>query len=298
VVDDYVSVGSEQSLTLLLQKMAGMTNEELNNWEARTGFISLRSILNTAIDEETLYFDSLEAIGEENLKIEKIKLHSDYVLKNAKYFRFDEEGWFELNIANQDLSPLLNKGGIIVIEEQARKYTMHSVYISEKGNINALKRIRKNESLPAGVKEYELQHIRKEHSESARIVMGSFSVNSCTGVAGRYRVRLYEDIVTYIVGRSGWVTYYALSHGFKVKSFRRTVWGWERNFATSALRGTVNYQASWGSGGKAIQANGTQSEIAWPFISNYQYTLYSPPSIFNSQGWGRDGCTCSYSGFY
>lgn len=297
VVNDYISVGSVESLTPLLQKIAGMSQEELDNWETKTGFVSLRSILNKAIDEETEYFDRLEAIGEKNLKIEETKPHADYVLDNAKYFKFDEDGWFELNIANSDLAPILNKEGIIVIEGQARKYTMHSLYVSESGDINQLRKIEEDKSLPIGVIEYRLNHIRKEHSETARFVTGSFSVNSCTGTAGRYRVRLYEDIITYFIGPTGT---FALDHGFKVKSFRRTIWGWQRNFATSALAGTVYYQASWGSDGKTIQANGTQHEIAWPFISNYQYTETNPPSIFNSQGqgWGRDGCTCTYSNTY
>lgn len=297
VVNDYLSVNSMESLTPLLQRIAVMSREEFRDWETQTGFISLHSILNKAIDEEIKYFDSLEAIGEENLKINEIKPHADYVLDNAKYFRFDEEGWFELNIANQDLAPLLNKDGIIVIEGQARKYTMNSLYISENEDINALRTVQENKNLPAGVTEYELHHIRKEHSESARYVTGSFSVNSCTGTAGRYRVRLYEDIISYFIGPTGT---FALDHGFKVKSFRKTIWGWDRNFDTSALAGTVYYQASWGSDGKTIQANGTQNEIRWPFVSNYQYQETNPPSIFNSQGqgWGRDGCTCSYSGVY
>ncbi len=161
----------------------------------------------------------------------------------------------------------------------------------------ALKEVQESKSLPLGVTEYKLHHVRKEHNESSRFVTGSFAVNSCTGTADRYRVRLYEDVITYFIGPTGT---FALDHGFKVKSFRRTVWGWDRNFDTSALAGSVSYQASWGSDGKTIQANGTQNEIRWPFISNYQYTETNPPSIFNSQGqgWGRDGCTCSYSGVY
>ncbi|MBN8577370.1 MAG: hypothetical protein J0L66_10535 [Cytophagales bacterium] len=297
VINDYVSVNSVESLTPLLQRMAGMSRKELNSWEAKNGFVSLQSILNKAVEEETKYFDKLEAIGEQNLKKEDIKPHAPYVLDNAKYFKFHEDGWFELNIANQDLAPLLNKDGIIVIEGQARKYTMHSLFVSEDGNTNALKELQETNTLPSGVTEYKLHHIRKEHNENSRIVTGSFSVNSCTGTQGRYRVRLYEDVITYFIGPTGT---FALDHGFKVKSFIKTIWGWDRNFDTSALAGTVYYQASWGFDGKTIQANGTQNEIRWPFISNYQYTETNPPSIFNSQGqgWGRDGCTCSYSGVY
>lgn len=63
VIDDYVVVSKTESLTPLLQKIAGMSSEELNNWEDERGFVSLRRILNKAIEEETKYFDKLEAVG-------------------------------------------------------------------------------------------------------------------------------------------------------------------------------------------------------------------------------------------
>lgn len=195
------------------------------------------------------------------------------------------------------MAPILNKDGIVVIDGQARKYTKQSLFVSEDGDVQILKEVQEHGNLPSGVNEIKLNHIRKEHKESARLVTSSFSVNSCTGTADRYRVRLYEDVVTYYIGPIGT---FALDHGFKVKSFRKTIWGWDRNFATGALAGSVSYQASWGSDGKTIQANGTQHEISWPFISNFQYTETNPPSIFYSQGqgWGRDGCTCTYANSY
>lgn len=182
-----------------------------------------------------------------------------------------------------------------MIGGQARKYTMNSLFISEDGNVNTLKKASDSKSV-SRVKEYKLARLRKEHANS-RLVTGSFSVNSCTGTAGRYRVRLYEDVITYYIGPIGT---FVLDHGFIVKSFRKTIWGWDRNFATNYLAGEVNYQADWGSDGKYISANGRQNEIRWPFISNYQYTETNPPAIYYStgQGWGRDGCTCTYTGYY
>ncbi len=184
-----------------------------------------------------------------------------------------------------------------MIDGQARKYTMSSLFISEEGSVTNLKKIKDNTGLPSGVKEYKLTHIRKEHDANARLVTGSFSVNSCTGTADRYRVRLYEDVITYYIGPLGT---FALDHGFRAKSFRKTIWGWDRNFDTNYLAAQVSFQADWGSDGKYISANGAQNEIAWPFISNYQYTEDNPPAIYYStgQGWGRDGCTCTYTGYY
>lgn len=297
VVDDYIVISKSESLTPLLQKMASMPPTELDKWEVENNFVSLRSILNRAVKEETKYFDELESIGEQNLVKEEIKPHADYVLENAKYFRFHDEGWFELNIANQNLAPLLNKDGIIVIEGEARKYTLTSLYVSDIGDVATLQLITSDQTdLPAGVKKYAINQLRKELTSYSRYVTGSFSVNSCTGTAGNYRVRLYEDVISYYIGPTGT---YALDHGFKVKSFRKTIFG-DRNFDTWALAATVYYQASWGSDGKSITAAAATNEIGWPFITNYQYIDSNPPSIFNSQGqgWGRDGCTCTYSGIY
>lgn len=159
--------------------------------------------------------------------------------------------------------------------------------------MEALKSITSDQNeLPAGIQKYSITRLRREHSTNSRYVTGSFSVNSCTGTEGKYRVRLYEDVITYYIGPTGT---YALDHGFKVKSFRKTIFG-DRNFDTWALAATVSYQASWGSDGKSITAAVATNEIGWPFITNYQYTDSYPPSIFNSQGWGRDGCT--YTGYY
>jgi len=90
-----------------------------------------------------------------------------------------------------------------------------------------------------------------------------------------------------------------LDHFFKVRSFRKTIFG-DRNFDTWTLAATVYYQASWGSDGKTITAAAATNKIGWSFITNYQYVETNPPSIYNSQGqgWGRDGCTCTYSGNY
>ncbi len=299
VIDDFISVNSAESLTTILQSMARMSSKELDSWESRNGFVSLRSILNKAVEEETKYFDELEAIGEKNLRIEEVKQHADYVLENARYFKFHEEGWFELNIANKELAPLLNKDGIIVIEGQARKYTMDALFVADDGNTHVLKNVQVQKDLPHGVQEYKVNHIRKELNENAKTVTASFSVNSCTGTKDRYRVRLYEDVSSYFIGPSG-TQRFALTHFITAKSFRKTIWGWDRNFATGALAATVSYQATWGFDGVTIQANGTQHEISYPFVTGYEYTSSNPPSIFNSQGrgWGRDGCTCSYNGYY
>ncbi len=295
--DDYVVISDASALNPLLQKMAILSPSDLDSWETKNHFSSLRSLMNRAVAEETKYFDKLEGLDKQSLNLDEIKPHADFVLEHASYFRFDDEGWFELNIANQNLAPLLNKDGIIIIAGEARKYTMKSLFVSKVADVGVLKSIHADQhELPIGVKKYDITRIRKEHDANSRYVTGSFSVNSCTGTAGKYRVRLYEDVVSYYIGPTGT---YALDHGFKVKSFRKTIFG-DRNFDTWALAATVYYQASWGSDGMSITAASATNEIGWPFITNYQYIDSNPPSIFNSQGqgWGRDGCTCTYSGYY
>jgi hypothetical protein len=273
-----------------------MPPAEIAVWESKNGFTSLQSLLNKAVKEETLYFEKLESIGEDKLSKLEVKPHCDFVLQNSKYFKFHEEGWFELKVSNENLAPILNLDGIVFIGNEARKYTESHVYVTTKEKVDLLRLIDENIIEINGVESYAIKTSRREH-DLARLVKGSFSVNSCTGTAGRYRVRLYEDVITYFIGPTGT---FALDHGFKVKSFKKTIWGWDRNFDTGALAAQVTYQADWGSGSQSIRAAFAVNEIGWPFVTNYQYIDYNPPAIYYSrgQGWGRDGCTCTYQGYY
>lgn len=116
--DDYIVISDGSTLNHLLQKMAVLSPTDLDAWEADNHFSSLRSLMNRAVSEETKYFDLLEGLDEQSLNLEEIKPHADFVLEHASYFRFDDEGWFELNIANQNLAPLLNKDGSSLLKEK------------------------------------------------------------------------------------------------------------------------------------------------------------------------------------
>jgi len=74
---------------------------------------------------------------------------------------------------------------------------------------------------------------------------------------------LYEDILVANKGNGN----YEMLYGFSVHSFRHTVQGWQRRFATGGLAGSVDYQASFGFDGYTIQANGTQESLAWTFVA-------------------------------
>ncbi len=215
-------------------------------------------------------------------------------LVHANLFTFMEEGGIDLKIAHKEMASVLNADGIINVGNELRKYTSNAYLISSISELDNLRKSSLNKTYP-GVEAYPVTSLRKEIS-SGRLVTSSFSVNSCTGTAGRYRVRLYEDIYTQPVGSGTW----KLTHYFTVKSFRRYTFAGEQNFATSALEGGVSYQATWGIDSRYIYANGTQHEIGDFLKVDYIYSDTNVPEITYSygSGRGRDGCNCSYTGYY
>ncbi|MFP4293766.1 MAG: hypothetical protein ACLFQ0_19205 [Cyclobacteriaceae bacterium] len=156
-----------------------------------------------------------------------------------------------------------------------------------------------NESQPKkGIEVIKVTHLRYDitnTSSNAKLIDRDMQVNTCTNRVDRYRVRLYEEIVHYGLGNGT----FEIVHGFRVYSFRRTIYGWERRFKTSALAGRVDYQGSYGSGGKYIQANGKQHSIGWE-LATVQYGSFNEQYIYWSRGeaWGRNGCYCSYEESY
>ena len=296
VQDDYLSI-DENSFESLLKDLLRKSPQELNAWEKSIGFTSLRSIMEKAVEEETKYFNMLEERGEENLDINTTPRNSAFVIENAQYFNFTSDGWFELKILDLQLSSVLNADGVVKIGKELRKYSGDMLFVSEKGDLSALKGDLNINRLPEGIQAFQLERYRKTHRpENAKVITSSQNINSCTDVVNRYRVRLYEDVVIRPLGSGSW----ELQHQFILKSFRHTVWGWQRNFATNFLEGGVYYEADWGLGSDYIYANGTQHEIGAILKTGYRYSEITPPSIQYSsgEGWGRDGCHCTYAKNY
>lgn len=292
VEKDYLSVPDEETLMKLLVDLQKNTVEEQRLFEQKLGFTSLKMIFNDAVDENTKYFESLERLDESSLQ--GYSKHSEYVLSHSNLFVFLEEGGIDLKISHKEMASVLNADGIINVGDELRKYTADAYLVSSISGLDNLRKSSLTKTYP-GVRAFPVTSLRNEIN-SARYVTSTFSVNSCTGTAGRYRVRLYEDIYTQPIGGGTW----KLTHYFTVKSFRRYTFGGEQNFATSALEGGVSYQATWGNNARYIYANGTQHEIGDFLMVDYIYSEQTPPQITFSygSGRGRDGCNCSYTGYY
>ncbi len=78
VVNDYLSVSNEETLMELLVDLQNNTVEEQGVFEKKLGFTSLKMIFNTAVSENTKYFESLEGLDESRIK--DYPKHSEYVL--------------------------------------------------------------------------------------------------------------------------------------------------------------------------------------------------------------------------
>jgi len=294
VESNILVIKNEDDFNSLITKTNPYTNADFD----KDGFASLLSIYKKALAEEEKYFEYYESFTEDELHKQfpnGINPHSDYVNQHAHLFKFSEEGWFDLYISDIRAAAFVNAEGIVKVGDTYRKYVADGVLFSKK--LSTLKSADKasEQSLPDGVTAHQHEKLTIEHPEE-RVISGSFRVNECTDRKDRYRVRLYEDILVANKGGGN----FEMVYGFSVRSFRHTVFGWERRFATSTLGGRVDYQASFGSGGYTINANGAQEIIGWTFVSSYNFTEFSRPEIYYSygQGWGRNGCYCTYTGYY
>lgn len=291
----YIVVQSDEHLDNLVNK----SNHYTKLITKSEDFISLLDIYQHAISEDAKYFEKFEKYTADELQKmypSGINPHSDYVIKNSHLFNFSEEGWFELKIADVRLAKLVNTDGIIKVGDTYRKYESNAVFLSK--DLDLLKSLSESdypESLSEGITSHTYEKIRIEHPQ-AKVISQSFQVNSCTNRSGDYRVRLYEDILVANKGNGN----YEMVYGFSVHSFRHTVFGWQRRFATGYLAGRVDYQASFGFDGYTINASDPQESLGWTFVRDYNFTDSNRPEIFYSQGqgWGRDGCYCTYTGNY
>lgn len=296
VEDNNLAIKNEDEFNSLMEKFNPYTTDGFD----KDGFTSLLTIYNQAIAEDEKYFEYYESFTEDELQAKfpnGISPHSEYVNKHARLFKFSEKGWFELNISDFRVAGLINPEGIVKVGNVYRKYVADGVLFSESLSALGFADKASNQSLPDGVTAHQYERLIIEQPEAeARVISSSFRVNECTDREDRYRVRLYEEIL--VANKGGGI--FELTYGFSVRSYRHTVWGWERRFETEALAGSVDYQASFGSDSKLITANGRQDIIGWTFVSGYNFTEFNPPEIFYSygQGWGRNGCYCNYTGYY
>lgn len=285
-----------------LEKLEGYSREELDQWEEELGFTSIRSIFEKAVDEDEKFFEAIEKLPEEEIQpkfANGIAPHSKFVLQNAELFRFNSEGWFDINLPYAHIHKLLNRDGIIRIGDNIMKYSSNAVKIIRDGDenkIGLLESIKKTDS-KAGIKVNDIVVIRKGIDlENAKSFVRPALVNECTNKVDRYRVRMYENIDMELNATFGSTT---ITHSFEVHSFRHTYQGWQRRFKTSSLGGSLNFDASYGSYGGNVQA-ADQVHSLGKVLYTGQITRGSAVYVYYSAGqaWGRNGCYCEYAESY
>ncbi len=299
--NNYLWFNDSATFEKTLNELQTFSREELDAWEKQLGFTSIRFLFEKAVDEDEAYFEKLEAFTEKELEAKfpnGVSPHSAYVLKNANLFRFHDEGWFEIDIPYQNLFKVLNKEGIVRIGDKIKKYSFNAVKIIHDGDESKIELLSTTDQTNSKnhIQVNKVMWYRKETgSTNAKLIDKSFQVNNCTGEAGRYSVHLSENITHQGLGGGRFL----ITHSFNALSYRRTVYGYIRRFKTGYLTGRVDYQASYGSGGRTEEA-GVPLHTIGAVLYEGEQSAWNANEIYWSKGvaLGRDNCTCNYEEGY
>jgi hypothetical protein len=306
VKNGYLEFKDDQTFQQIRSDFKTLSQKDVANWEAKfSGFVSQRSLYEKAIDEETRFYESKEAVllG---------KNHSPFVEQHSDLFIFDDEGVFELNLpyTEEMISYFVNKDGLLKVGTKLYQYSRNSIKVIVDGDERKLK------LLP------EISLSSKEHGVLVynitykAIVLGSsangktdFSGNAnCTdytsGGGQRVKGKIYEGCTAFVdykgdYGYPGEVvtqTTITTSATNEIKG----VFGWSGKRTTQLrIEGTVEIVAPYGSGTYSVYKD-TGGELT-NYIQEVIWTSSWYPQQCGTIGisfygtldfYGRDGTNC------
>lgn len=220
----------------LASEVANKSDAELDLWETSIGFSSLRRLFNSAIDQDMAYINSL---GNESglLTRKEIGFSTEAKMlleENLAYL--DEYETLNLNISDDYLATLLNRSGVLRIDDSFILFQRDNIKILKSRNLSKLK-------LLVSATESDLTHnivvnpVMRVTPNSENMDQSSRTniVGSCESTNGNYRLLVYEeytgvypDIITCTSGAL-W------TYKIKLRSLKKTLGIWN-NYNTGFMR--------------------------------------------------------------
>lgn len=126
-----LSFENEEELHSTLNELNQLSSEQLKSWNEKHKFTSLKEIFNTIMDAEWAINDFYEQSlkDNENAIIPEIPIHSKEYIDGIEkgYIRIvkeDDGEYIDFNIHEVNMSPVLNKMGMVKVGEQILQFTL------------------------------------------------------------------------------------------------------------------------------------------------------------------------------
>ncbi len=143
---EYLEFKNHVIFNEFIENVQSQNRQELDSWEQKLGFKSMRAYYEQAIDENTKYYEWLRKNMTQELANEikqKGRPHAEFVKKEAaEALVFDEKNNFQQNVYDPRLAAAINKEGFVQVGQYLFQYTADYIKvmpISNKGKIKTLK---------------------------------------------------------------------------------------------------------------------------------------------------------------
>lgn len=164
-----------------MKALPSQNTADLNDWEQKLGFRSMRNYFETAIAENAKYHDWLR----KNMNAELAKQirknstpQSDFAKQHANLFLTDEHGNPHLNLYDPILSSVLNKEGIVKVGRYIFQYTMDYMKVmpaDKKDKIQTFKKAIQDDPQNGIVVKKILKTFSQKISQGGRVEAHNFS---------------------------------------------------------------------------------------------------------------------------
>ncbi|MEM9674035.1 MAG: hypothetical protein AAF992_15695, partial [Bacteroidota bacterium] len=244
VKNGYLEFKDQEAFDQIKSSLKGGDRDKYDAWESQfPGFTSLRSTYERSIDEQERWYDYLESLSNEELKVimegSDDFFYSDFIKNNSKLFVLYDSGMYDLNLPKtvHELIPFVNNDGLIKIGSSLYKYNENSIKIVKDGKDEKLKLL---ENIQESSEEYNIEVINIyevlsnsfESSGARQEVFGGNGTYTCDNQSGSDKVNGFLYVATYVG-----LDYFYYSVDAKAESWRRNgiFGGWTKK-RTGALK--------------------------------------------------------------
>lgn len=229
-----------------IESTSKMSASQLQEWEQKKGFISLKSIYKDILKEENKIFDAEEALIESSPELAKTLKHqfSDLFEKNNQFVKYSKNFGYYLDIPNEDFAGLINENGIARIGEALYQYKESTIKVIKDGDESKIALLSKI-TTGTSTDNIEVKRVQQSgiNSKNARPHgPGSFMREDVWDAAGQHlliaQVETSVQAYTQIAGTAQWVSRVATY--IRSRHLKQRWWGLS-NFNTTdySLSGNI-----------------------------------------------------------
>lgn len=297
VQNNFLTFKTSDEFYKTAEKLAKAPYSEVIDLEKQHNFVSLRTLLKKAEEEDAANHEKEMKMAEVNPAMVTMMTHQipQIIKDNPNTFFYSKEEGIRLNLIKIELASLLNKDGIVKIGDKIIQYKSTYTKVIEDGDESKIALLETTGTTDKGVG--VSVHPVKFYNANKRLNYAY--TRSCEGGYGsplQYRIIVYEE--AYHLDDPTYRNYFG---GLEIRTLRRGAFGAWYNHATRSQSGsgTVSYNFannpfSWsttpiirflGNGGNYNIAWNSNPDLNmnWPETSSLLYTFFNFQIVHSSR---------------